>query len=95
MLGGPLFSNTQESWWGGGGRGHLQRPLQWSKGDRSQFASVLPEHRITGGETHREMDPFPRTRKGREEERYPTPISQTITRVKDLVSESMRWVTGM
>lgn len=38
---------------------------------------------------------FPRIRRGQERGCYPTPISQTITKVKDLVSESMRWVMGM
>lgn len=98
MLGGPLLSNTLELV--GGGRGHLQRPLQW--GLRAvrvevRFSSMSFTNRAEewGGDTQGEEPSFPRIRRGQERGCYPTPISQTITKVKDLVSESMRWVMGM
>lgn len=48
-----------------------------------------------GTHTQGEEPSFPRIRRGQERGCYPTPISQTIAKVKDLVSESMRWVMGM
>lgn len=99
VLGGPLLSNTQESWWGEAGgisKGHYNGGK--SSGGRSQlFLHVLPKQsrRMGWGHTQGEEPSFPRIRRGQERGCYPTPISQTITKVKDLVSESMRWVMGM
>lgn len=100
VLGGPLLSNTQESWWGEAGgisKGHYNGGK--SSGGRSQlFLHVLPKQSRRmggGGHTQGEEPSFPRIRRGQERGCYPTPISQTITKVKDLVSESMRWVMGM
>ena len=53
-------------------------------------------HTHTHTHTHTKFS-FPRTRTDQERGYYPTPISQTITKVKDMVSESnqLRWVIGM
>lgn len=98
---GPFFP-THESWWGEAGgisKGHYSRSK--SGGGRSQlFLHVLPRQsrRIRGeGKRHaRRKEPsFPRIRKGQGRDAIQPPISQTIAKVKDLVSESMRWVVGM
>lgn len=101
MLGGPLLSNTQDLVGEAGSisKGHYSGGK--SSGGRSQlFLHVLPklEQKNWGrGKRHTqgEESSFPRIRKGQKRGCYPTPISQTIAKVKDLVSESMRWVMGM
>lgn len=62
VLGGPLLSNTQESWWGEAGgisKGHYNGGK--SSGGRSQlFLHVLPKQsrRMGGGDTHKEKNPL-------------------------------------
>lgn len=98
---GPFFP-THESWWGEAGgisKGHYSRSK--SGGGRSQLVlHVLPRQsrRIRGeGKRHaqRKEPSFPSIRKGQGRDAIQPPISQTIAKVKDLVSESMRWVVGM
>lgn len=86
-----------------GRRGHLQRPLQTgvkSGGGRSQlFLHVLPKQsrRMRGGgrNAHKERSLFPQDKEGPRKRILTHPHLPTVTKVKDLVSESMRWVTGV
>lgn len=103
MLGGPLLSNTQEVEGGGGGisKGHYSGSKS-SGGGSQLFLRVLPirNRRIRGRgeETQtRRGTLFSQDKEGPRKRilANPPPISQTITKIKDLVSESMRWVTGM
>lgn len=94
----PSFQHTRV---GGGRQGASPKAttmgVKSSEGRSQVFLHVLHEQsrRMGGGHTQGEEPSFPRIRRGQERGCYPTPISQTITKVKDLVSESMRWVMGM
>lgn len=73
-----------------------------SGGGGQLFLHSFPNSKIGGARTHTRMHTrihthththtrtkfsFPRTRTDQERGYYPTPISQTITKVKDMVSE--------
>lgn len=66
----------------------------------STFLPNRAEELGVGGETRtRRGTPFSQNKEGPRKRILtnppPRPVSQTITKVKDLVSESMRWMTGM
>lgn len=90
----------------GGGRGHLQRPLQVgvrAVGAEVSFSSTFfpkqaKESGVEEEETHtRKRTAFSQNKEGPRKRMLsnpPHPVSQTIAKVKDLVSESIRRATG-